>query len=66
MDRSSKGVITLGLPRVSARTAKLDAKGSVQAVSNASIDELRTVEGIGPKRAKEIHETFRAGLNASS
>lgn len=52
-----------GIPGVSSTTAKalIAAFGSVSGVCSASVEQLREVPGVGPKRARLIHETLRAG-----
>ena len=54
-----------GLPNVSAVLAKrlLDYFGSVKNVINASLAELKRVEGIGEKKAKAIKEVIEAKWN---
>jgi len=52
--------IVEGLPNISAILAKrlLNHFGSVKAIMNASIKQLKEVEGIGDKKAKEIKEVI--------
>lgn len=59
--KAAAAFVLEGLPGVSATTAKalLARFGSVQAIANASIDELQQVAGVGPKRAADIFATFR-------
>ena len=49
-----------GLPHVSAVLAKrlLNHFGSVKAIMNASMQQLKKVEGIGEKKAKAIKEVI--------
>jgi len=60
--RERQQFIIEGLPNVSAILAKrlLDYFGSVKNVINASLAELRRVEGIGEKKAKAIKEVIEA------
>lgn len=61
-DRRSQVWFALeGLPMVGPSTAKkLAARfGTVHAVFNATIEQLREVDGIGPKMAATIHEVLR-------
>lgn len=55
-----------GIPGVSAKTARVlhQAFGSVAALAQASIEELRAIPGIGPKRALTIYEVLRANPKA--
>ncbi len=55
----------LGIPFVGERTAELLASefGSMDAVSNASVDELVKVQEIGPKVAAAVHDFFEIPQN---
>jgi len=60
--RERQQFIIEGLPNVSATLAKrlLDYFGSVKNIMNASLAELKRVEGIGEKKAKAIKEVIEA------
>ncbi|HDN96064.1 MAG TPA: hypothetical protein ENG71_03255 [Thermoplasmatales archaeon] len=60
--RERQQFIIEGLPNVSATLAKrlLDYFGSVKNIMNASLVELKRVEGIGEKKAKAIKEVIEA------
>ena len=49
------------IPGIKGATANtlLDKFESVQAIANASIEELQTIKGIGPSKAKKIYESFK-------
>lgn len=51
----------LGIPLVGAKTAQVLAEhfGSIDRLSQASIEELMRIEGIGPEVAQSIHEYFQ-------
>jgi len=55
----------LGIPFVGERTAELLASefGSMDAVANASVDELVKVQEIGPKVAAAVHDFFEIPQN---
>jgi Fanconi anemia group M protein len=52
--------VVSSLPGIGAKTANnlLKHFGSVRAVMNASKEELMEVDGVGPKRAEEIHDVL--------
>jgi len=54
-------IIGLGIPLVGEKTAKIlaDKFKSIKALSQASYDELTSIEGIGPEVAKNIIEYFK-------
>ncbi|WP_126992462.1 NAD-dependent DNA ligase LigA [Thermosipho globiformans] len=54
-------IIGLGIPLVGEKTAKIlaDKFKSIKALSQASYDELTSIEGIGPEVAKSIIEYFK-------
>ena len=58
-------LFALGIPQVGEATAQLLAAdfGSIERVRDASEDDLRGVEGIGPNMAHEVH-TYFAGPGA--
>ncbi|TMC84299.1 MAG: NAD-dependent DNA ligase LigA, partial [Chloroflexi bacterium] len=58
-------LFALGIPQVGEATAQLLAAdfGSIERVRDASEDDLRRVEGIGPNMAHEVH-TYFAGPGA--
>ncbi len=60
--RERQQFIVEGFPNVSATLAKrlLDYFGSVKNIMNASLAELKRVEGIGEKKAKAIKEVIEA------
>ncbi|HET6203128.1 MAG TPA: NAD-dependent DNA ligase LigA [Planctomycetota bacterium] len=51
----------LGIPEVGEATAKLLAErfGTLEAIEQASVEDLESVHGIGPEVAKSIHAFFR-------
>jgi len=54
-------IYALGIPHVGERTAELLAQkfGSIEALQNASEEELSTIEGIGPIVARSITSFFK-------
>ncbi|MBW2983672.1 DEAD/DEAH box helicase [Candidatus Woesearchaeota archaeon] len=60
--------IVSALPGVGATLAKplLKALGSVKNVVNASVDELKEVEKIGPKKAKQIRDVVDSDYSETS
>jgi len=59
---AASAFVVEGIPGVSAATARslLAAFGSVAGLCAASLEELRAVPGVGPKRAQLIYDTLRA------
>jgi Fanconi anemia group M protein len=55
-----------GFPGISSVIAKrlMDTFGSLSQVFNASVDDLKKVEGIGPARAREIYGLIHLGNEA--
>jgi len=51
----------LGIPLVGAKTAQVLAEhfGSIDRLSQASVEELMRIEGIGPEVARSVHEYFQ-------
>jgi Fanconi anemia group M protein len=60
--REKQLFIVESLPNIGSKYAErlLEAFGSVEGVMNASEKELRSVEGIGAKRASEIRRVIEA------
>jgi DNA ligase (NAD+) len=58
-------LVGLSIHRVGAHVAQLLARRfpSIDALAEASLDDLETVDGIGPEIAGAVHEWFRAGEN---
>jgi DNA ligase (NAD+) len=58
-------IFGLGIRYVGDQTAELlaNAFGSLDALMNASLDEINAVEGIGPKIASAVHAYFREPRN---
>ena len=58
---SARSYVLEGIPGVSAGMARalLERFGSIQAIAAASTDDLCTVPGIGPARARSIVEVFQ-------
>lgn len=58
-------IFALGLRHIGESTAKLLAKqfGSIEKLSQASIDELEKIHEVGPEMAKSIHEFFNTPEN---
>jgi DNA excision repair protein ERCC-4 len=58
--------VAASLPGVGPSLAKrlLARFGTLQALANASLDELTEVEGVGEARARRIHEVFRREVRA--
>lgn len=52
--------VVSSLPGIGSKTAEklLKSFGSVRGVMNASMEQLLEVDGVGPKRAREIHEVL--------
>jgi DNA ligase (NAD+) len=58
-------IFALGIRHVGSEVAEILAKeyGSLDALANASVEELRSVPGIGPKIAESIHAYFQVESN---
>lgn len=54
-------ILGLGIPGVGEKTAKVLAQkfGSLEKISDASVDQLLEIEGIGEELARSIYEYFR-------
>jgi DNA ligase (NAD+) len=58
-------LVALNIPHVGSRTAEIlaDAFGSIDALRNATVEDLEAVEEIGPIVARDVHDWFHDGGN---